>query len=731
MNLRIIIITCIALFSFNLHLSANTVIIDSQLKKKPIGSSCEYITDPKNQYTINNIASAKSWIKSDKEAFSLGFTSVPHWFKFTVKNPTEETLNWFFQITYPMLDDVHLFVPEDDGSYKKIVTGDQYSFDKRDVEDVSFLFSLKEKPGSRTYYVRIETTSSLNFAPVALSPSAYYSRMNRVQPIIWIYYGLMIIMVVYNLFVFISSRDKGYIAYVIFITSWILMQLSINGYAFQYLWPRNIWWANSSLPFFIGLTVSLCALFFKIYLEASKKFKIINWIFITIAVVGLAIALASIFIPYKLAIIVSTAFTFVAIGILYICGIIAAIRGSRSAIFIIISFTGVAFGIFLYTLKTFGVLPSNFLTQWSIQIGSSMVVVLLSLGLADKINTMRKDLQKSIIKQMESEHAAMQRAKFLEDVVKTVNVITDEFITLSKELDNISNQFSRLSMEQASTSEEMSATFEELVSSTENIYDATIKQKEEGERSKNHIGNLQEAQTQLVSESIKVVKSIEQISNSANATKESLSKMIEKMSIISDGGKSIDQFVTMIDDISDRINLLSLNAAIEAARAGESGKGFAVVADEIGKLAQATSDNSKQIANQVSKIITDIEEGANIVNDTTTTTDVIFQMVGTIDEGIGSVRDLMTAQNSALEVVVSQAEVTDSISRDIVTSTNEQKNSMEHSLDTVERLSEMAQEIAQSNQKIIEFAEQIAKRTIKLSSVIDDSKIKDSSESVM
>jgi methyl-accepting chemotaxis protein len=190
------------------------------------------------------------------------------------------------------------------------------------------------------------------------------------------------------------------------------------------------------------------------------------------------------------------------------------------------------------------------------------------------------------------------------------------------------------------------------------------------------------------------------------------------MNIINTGGAEISKFIAMIDDISDRINLLSLNAAIEAARAGDYGRGFAVVADEIGKLAQATSDNSKEIGKQISKIISDIEAGARIVTGTKESTDVIFKMVNAIGSGVNAVREMMLKQNQALEMVIREAGVIDTMSKDIVTSTNEQKNSMSFTQKTIDRLSEMAMEISQSNSQIIDFSKVIHEKALQLAGVI-------------
>jgi methyl-accepting chemotaxis protein len=684
-------------------LHADQFTIPDSITSANITPHVEFLEDKSNSITINDVSRrAVGWKPVPGSSVNFGFVNHAYWFRFTLRNAMEHKENLYFEINYAMLDYVEFFLPQKKGEFRVVKTGRMYPFKQREIVDRNFLFTLNDDPGPYTYYLKVTTTSSLNFTPTILSHSGYITRLSIDYPIWWMYFGLMLVMAIYNLFVLISIRDRSYLYYVLFIVSYAVLQGSLSGHSYQYLWPNLMWWGSRSIPVLMCCSVCTMGLFTRSYMDAGNKFKKLNKVLIFLIIIPTAVwMILSLVVSYPVAIKGATMLTFVGTTVPFICILVAAFLGSRESIYGSIALSTLSIASVVYILKTIGLLPTNMATSHAPLIGSALLVVLFGFGLTDKINTLRKSMMSLNSDLEKSEKEMKERAAFLEEVIKSTHELSGTFSDLSAELLGIGNNFAMLSREQAACSEEMSATFEELTASNESIYKTTITQKSEGEATKNMVLELNNEHQDTMREEKKLLENIETISRTADGTEKNLKKMYDKMMVINDQGKNINQFIEIIDDISDRINLLSLNAAIEAARAGEHGRGFAIVAEEIGKLAQATADNSKEISKQIKGIIKDISDGTSIVSETTGSTSMVFSMVGAIRTGIDSVGSLMQKQVAALDRVMKQADMADSLSHNIVTAYKEQNLSMGQTMKTVERLSQMAQEISESNEKII------------------------------
>ncbi len=346
-------------------------------------------------------------------------------------------------------------------------------------------------------------------------------------------------------------------------------------------------------------------------------------------------------------------------------------------------------------------------------LGIAAIMVQRVHNLNRSVETLNRDLHHSI-------EISQKRSEYLEGMITAIYETTGELAEISHEMKNIGDRFSLISHEQVTSSEEMAAAFEELTSSTESISNSASEQASEGKNTKQLVEVLKETQEYVRQMSATVLEKIGHISESKEDTISNLQRMIDKMQIINLGGKTISDFITMIDDITEKINLLSLNAAIEAARAGEHGRGFAVVADEISKLASATADNSREITTQIASITRDISEGMELVEITRKSNDNVFTLLDEINASIDAVEQIMDNHAAAIENVVKQSGIIDSLSSGIARSTEEQRTSMMESTKNVERLAEMAQEVHLSGKKINDFTSRIKNKSESLIALIKE-----------
>lgn len=379
-------------------------ILDRNTGEMRLGTHLEIFEDHSGRHTIDTVSSGESdrlFVPSHAVVPAFGFTRSTVWLRFSVDNKNLDAGAYYLEIQNPILDEVDFYIPEKGGfSFKR--AGDHTLFSSREIKYRTIVLPVTIPPGARTYYVRVHTSSYMNLPLTLWTPAAFFDHASRELPLLWMFYGLMLIMAVYNCFIYFSSRDISYLYYSLFILSFVLFHLAYNGFAGQYLWEDFVWWTDVSIPVFLAMVAASFIMFSRSFLNTVLYYPVLDRILLGNSILFALIMILTPVIDYQLAVKVLNGLCLIFLPILMIAGILSLRRGSREAIFYILAWTVFIIGTMLHILKNFGVLPETFITTWSQQFGAVLQAMLLSLGLADRINTMRKQIAESHNKLIET-----------------------------------------------------------------------------------------------------------------------------------------------------------------------------------------------------------------------------------------------------------------------------------------------------------------------------------------
>lgn len=147
------------------------------------------------------------------------------------------------------------------------------------------------------------------------------------------------------------------------------------------------------------------------------------------------------------------------------------------------------------------------------------------------------------------------------------------------------------------------------------------------------------------------MESIKELSDKITLLTEAVSAATKNMEDLEKMTSMIMEFANVIAGISNKTNMLSLNASIEAARAGEHGRGFAVVANQVNQLASQSAKASKEISNTMKSVVSFNESMGNDMNKILEIVDVQNTMAASVDDVFRKILDAAYASNDAAHSV--------------------------------------------------------------------------------
>ena len=365
-----------------------------------------YYIDKSASMDLEDVSKITDWQPSSNNSLNFGYSTNAHWLKFSLQAaPGVTLLKHLLVFEYAVLDSISIYYYADPIGWNEVETGDHYPYSKRAYKYRYFVVPFRLSSNYPTdFYVRMRTESSAQIPMRLWTETAFVQHINKENYILGIYYGIILVMLLYNLFLYFSVREKSYLLYLCFILFFGLFQATINGFTYEYLWGDSIWWANNSVILFAAAFSFFIPTFANSFLNTReiaptffKILRVMSWLAL-INVIGALI------LPYS-SVIKSTVFiALVTVMITVITAFVCLFRGYRPARFFLFAWLGLLTGGFLYGLKGFGLLPNNFFTEYGVQIGSASEVILLSLALADRINVLKREkaeIQEKAMAQLE------------------------------------------------------------------------------------------------------------------------------------------------------------------------------------------------------------------------------------------------------------------------------------------------------------------------------------------
>ncbi|MDB5115639.1 MAG: chromosome partitioning protein ParA [Mucilaginibacter sp.] len=415
-----------------------TVHIDNTIDQyKFTYNEIEYLEDSSNKLTFDEVRSSN--FKPNPGYYPDNSNhQATYWYKvrlnFTQEIAHKTCLFEFFDQT---TENVIAYIPDDKGNYVINHAGAGINFSKRLYQHKNFEFLIEDpSKGEHTYYFKVKSNNAVKVI-IVYRTMGYFIQYALFEYLLYgLFYGMILIFCFHNLLMFMAVRKKQYLYYVFYILSVALYEMSVDGIAFQYIWPNHP--ALNSYVYGIALyAISLFALIFtKELLQVKQKaynfYRLLN----AIIVLRTAYFLYCLFIDNSL--FIDKFVEIVPLSIAFATGIYIYKNGFKPARFFVLAYAVLFTGFMIKIIDALGyanaVLPA-FLTYYSIGFCFVVEMLFLSFAIGDQVRILRKekdDAHEETIEQMDINNKLKDSIN--KELELQVNIRTKELIKKSDEV---------------------------------------------------------------------------------------------------------------------------------------------------------------------------------------------------------------------------------------------------------------------------------------------------------
>ena len=370
------------------------LILTDEQGEYPLGLHMEILEDPGGKLTIEDVSSPafdSKFTPSQVETPIYGFTDSAYWVRLNIHNKTSLTDLWLLEIGYPHTQYVDLYSPSPNGEgFTVKESGTQRPPETRDLHYPRIIFSLIIPTQSeQTIYLRFKNGASMTLPLTLWDQNTFINKSIPKGEQLVVFYGVLIGLLVYNIFLLFSFREVSYLYLVLFMASSAFYFASYDGYTEIYLFPKLYYLKPYYHPFSFMIMFASMILFADTVLELKTRLPFFHRVMIILLSVGGVLAFLLLPISYHFMSKPVSAWAILSSTTLLVAGIILWKQGYTSVRYYMVAWFGFLLGIILILLVRLGIASSNFVTENAFRLGLVWVALGWSLVLADRVNLLR------------------------------------------------------------------------------------------------------------------------------------------------------------------------------------------------------------------------------------------------------------------------------------------------------------------------------------------------------
>jgi len=368
------------------------IIVDAQIVNETIDllPFSSYYIDHSFQLKIDDIKTITQidWTKNENSSQNFGQINAPIWFKLQLRKVNQNPEQLYIVLNYPHHDFLNIYFIDQNKIKKEIHTGDLLPFKTRENAEPNFIFPVPSSQSSLDVYISLRSEGLLKIPLYLATQTQLNEQTKNFNFASGIYFGAIAIMLIFNLFIWLTIKDRSYFYYLVYIICSASFQWTLTGLSFQYLWPDFPLFNQYGIIITAILMAVSAVIFMQKFLGLSYSTTKYDQIWINILIgCFILVALSSAVVSYHFALqMLLLGASFMVLTGFYV-GVKYWLKGIRSARFFALAWFSYLFFVILYLLDSKQIINSSILTEYYLAIGSLVELSLLSIAFADKLNS--------------------------------------------------------------------------------------------------------------------------------------------------------------------------------------------------------------------------------------------------------------------------------------------------------------------------------------------------------